>query len=99
MTNDAAETYLAGVQPRAVAVVTALDEAIREAHPAFDVAIKYKVLMYGLGGDWRHRVCAIGETNKGFALRFLAGVLMETRASCAAAPRCSRLGTSRSTMS
>jgi hypothetical protein len=35
------------------------------------------MLMYALGGDWRHWVCAIGETNKGVALRFLYGVLLD----------------------
>ncbi len=31
MKSDAVETYLAGIQPKGLAVVTSLDEAIREA--------------------------------------------------------------------
>jgi hypothetical protein len=75
--SSALQTYLAGRGPKAVSLVTALDQAIRTAHPDFDVAVKYKMLMYALGGDWRHWVCAIGETNKGVALRFLYGVLLD----------------------
>ena len=71
------QTYLAGRGPKVAALVTDLDLAIRAAHPNFDVAVKYKMLMYALGGDWRHWVCAIGETNKGVALRFLYGVLLD----------------------
>lgn len=77
MAGDALETYLAGVQPKAASLVMALDEAIRTAHPDFDVAVKYKMLMYALDGDSRHWVCAIGETNKSICLRFLYGVLLD----------------------
>jgi hypothetical protein len=73
----ALETYLAGVDDAAAPVVIALDEAIRKAHPALDVAIKYRMLMYGLNGDWRRWVCAIGSSNKSVALRFLYGVLLD----------------------
>lgn len=36
--GSALETYLEGVDAAAVPVVTALDRAVREAHPGFDVA-------------------------------------------------------------
>ena len=49
----ALETYLGGVDPAAVPLVLALDGVIREVHPGFDVAIKYRILMYALHGDWR----------------------------------------------
>lgn len=71
------EEYLAGIDPVAVPVVTALDDAVRAAHPAFDVAIKYRMLMYALDGDWRTWVCAIDATRKGVSLRFLYGVLLD----------------------
>jgi hypothetical protein len=58
----ALESYLAGVDPAAARTVTALDEAIRAAHPGFDVAIKYKILTYALAGDWRTWVCAVPGT-------------------------------------
>jgi hypothetical protein len=70
-------TYLAGVDPAARPVVVALDEAIRDAHPGFDVAIKYRILMYTLGGDWRTWVCAIDASRKTVGLRFLYGVLLD----------------------
>jgi hypothetical protein len=69
--------YLAGVDPAAGPLVVALDEAIRDAHPGFDVAIKYRILMYALGGDWRTWVCAIDASRKTVGLRFLYGVLLD----------------------
>ena len=77
MNGSALDTYLAGVDPAAAPLVVALDEAIRKAHPGFDVAIKYKILMYALRGDWRTWVCAIDATKKGVGLRFLYGVLLD----------------------
>ena len=73
----ALETYLGAVDPAAAPVVIALDAAIREAHPGFDVAIKYRILMYALNGDWRTWVCAIDATRKAVCLRFLYGVLLD----------------------
>jgi hypothetical protein len=76
--NDSAlGTYLVGVDPTTVPLVVALDEAVRKAHPDFDVAIKYRILMYALHGDWRTWVCAIDVTKKGACLRFLYGVLLD----------------------
>ena len=49
--SPALQTYLAGIDPAAEPLVTALDEAIRTAHPEFDVAVKYKIMMYALRGD------------------------------------------------
>ena len=71
------ETYLAGVDPAATTVVVALDAAVRDAHPGFDVAIKYGLLMYALDGDWRTWVCAVGATKAGVGLRFLYGVILD----------------------
>jgi hypothetical protein len=77
VSSSALETYLAGVSPAAAPLVVALDEAVRKAQPDLDVAIKYKLLMYALDGDWRTWVCAINETKKGVCLRFLYGVLLD----------------------
>jgi hypothetical protein len=70
-------TYLAGVDPAAGPLVVALDEAIRDAHPGFDVGIKYRILMYTLGGDFHTWVCAIDASRKIVGLRFLYGVLLD----------------------
>lgn len=75
--RSALEAYLASVDAAAAPLVVALDDAVRNAHPNFDVAVKYKMLMYTLGSDWRTWVCAIGATNKGICLRFLFGVLLD----------------------
>jgi hypothetical protein len=77
MNASALETYLVGVDPAAAPLVVALDEAVRKAHPGFDVAIRYRILMYALRGDWRTWVCAIDVTKKGACLRFLYGVLLD----------------------
>lgn len=77
MTDSVLDDYLAGVDPAAVPLSRALDAAIRAAHPAFDVAIKYRLLMYALHRDWRHWVCAVDARTSGVGLRFLYGVLLD----------------------
>ncbi len=77
MADSALDTYLAGIDPRARPLVIALDGAVRSAYPGFDVAIKYKILMYALRGDWRTWVCAIDATKKSVCLRFLYGVILD----------------------
>jgi len=77
MAGSALEGYLAGVaDPRAVAKVRELDRVIRAAHPDFQVAIKYRILMYALHGDWHTWVCAINAQRNRLALHFLYGVLL-----------------------
>lgn len=77
MTSPALETYLVDVDAEAAPALTALDAAITDAHPGFDIAVKYKILMYALNRDWRHWVCAINATKNGVCLRFLYGVMLE----------------------
>ena len=77
MNSPALEAYLAAIDPAAAPLVVALDEAIRAAHPDFDVAIRYRILMYALGGDWRTWVCAVDAARKRVRLRFLYGVLLD----------------------
>ena len=89
MTDTPLDAYLAeltarGIDPRAVPIVRALDRAIRDAGPELESAIKYKILMYGLHGDWRTWVCAVDATTKGVGLRFLYGVILDDPLSCAA---------------
>jgi hypothetical protein len=76
MRREALESYLKAADQRAKPLVADLDDAIRKAHPGFDVAVKYGLLMYALQGDWRTWVCAIGAGTSGVALRFLYGVLL-----------------------
>ena len=71
------EAYLAGVDPGAIAQVTALDAAIRAAHADFDTAVKYGILMYAIRSDWRHWVCAVDARRSVVSLRFLFGVLLD----------------------
>ena len=51
MNSPALQTYLAGVDAAAAPLVVALDEAIRNAHPDFDVAMSYTMLTYAQRGD------------------------------------------------
>ena len=76
MPRTALQTYLDGVNSLAEPTVLALDRAIRAAHPAFDVAVKYGILMYSVDGDWRAWVCAVDASRKRVSLRFLYGVLL-----------------------
>jgi hypothetical protein len=50
---------------------------VRTSQADFDVAVKYHILMYTLGADWRTWVCAIQATKKSACLRFLYGVLLD----------------------
>jgi hypothetical protein len=74
MTDDILTTYLATVDPRFPPLVRALHAAVREAAPELTVAVKYHMLMYAVGGDYRRWVCAIGVTKNAANLRFLYGV-------------------------
>ena len=77
MKDSVLDTYLAGVDPAAAPLVVALDEAVRAAQPDLDVAVKYRILMYALRGDWRTWICAIDASKKRCCLRFLYGVLLD----------------------
>jgi hypothetical protein len=72
--------YLETVDPRFASMVARLDEAVRAAAPALAPRISYGLLMYGLNGDYRNWVCAIGTTKKVVTLRFLWGNLLEDKA-------------------
>ena len=73
---SALEQYLAGIDEAARPTVRALDAAIRGVGPEFDVAVKYRLLMYTLEGKWRPWVVAVGTSSTAVQLRFLWGVLM-----------------------
>ena len=76
MDESALEAYLATIDPRAVPLVLDLDRVIMRTQPDLQTAVKYKILMYGLRGDFRTFVCALDVTKRGAALRFLYGVLL-----------------------
>jgi hypothetical protein len=72
------EDYIATlVDPRGEPVVRDLDRIIRKAHPDFDLAIKYKILMYALKGDFRTWVCAINSGRRQVSVNFLYGVMLD----------------------
>jgi hypothetical protein len=73
---SALDRYLAGVDEAARPTVRALDAAIRDAGAPFDVAVKYRMLMYTLDARWRPWVVAVGTSSTAVQLRFLWGVLM-----------------------
>lgn len=78
MTSSVLEDYLATIPDRRAArVVRELDRVIRSTHPEFDVAIKYKILMYSLRGDFGTWVCAINAGRRQVALNFLYGVMLD----------------------
>jgi hypothetical protein len=76
-TSSSLETYLAAVEPAAKPLVVGLDRAIRKAHSPFDVAIKYRLLMYALANDWRTWVCAVDARKSRVSVKFLYGVLLD----------------------
>ena len=76
MTEDIRDSYIAGLDPKWAPLLLALDRAIMAVRPDFGRRVAYGLLMYTLGGDTRHWVCATGATKKGVNLRFLWGVLL-----------------------
>jgi hypothetical protein len=78
MSDAALEAYIAGIDTSRAPLVMALDSAIVGAHKELDVAIKYRMLTYALGGDFYRWICAIdAHPRKAVCLRFLYGVLLD----------------------
>ena len=78
MSDAVLEEYIATLaDPRGERVVRELDRVIMRTHPDFDLAIKYKILMYALDGDFHTWVCSINAGRRKVALHFLYGVLLD----------------------
>ena len=78
MSDLVLEEYVATlVDPRGEGVVRELDRIIRATEPDLESAIKYKILMYGLNGDYRTWVCAVNSGRRHVALNFLHGVMLD----------------------
>ena len=78
MSDSVLEEYVRTLaDPRGEPVVRELDRIIKETQPDLDVAIKYKILMYGLNGDFHTFVCAINSGRRRVSLNFLYGVMLE----------------------
>jgi len=78
MSDSVLEEYLSTLaDPRGEPVVRELDRIIRGSQPELDTAIKYKILMYGLEGDFHTFVCAINSGRRRVSLNFLYGVMLE----------------------
>lgn len=78
MSESALDEYVTTLaDPRGERAVRELDRIIRAAGPDLEPAIKYKILMYGLDGDFRTWVCAINSGRRHVALNFLYGVMLD----------------------
>ena len=78
MSGAVLDEYLATLaDPRGEPVVRELDRIIRATEPGLSMAIKYKILMYGLGGDFHTWVCAINSGRRHVAVNFLYGVMLD----------------------
>jgi hypothetical protein len=78
MSGPVLEEYIASlVDPRGEPVVRELERIITETRPDLGAAIKYKILMYGLRGDFHTWVCAINSGRRRVSLNFLYGVMLE----------------------
>jgi hypothetical protein len=78
MSGPILEEYIASlVDPRGEPVVRQLDRIIREARPDLGTGIMYKILMYGLNGDFHTWVCAINSGRRRVSLNFLYGVMLQ----------------------
>jgi len=78
MSDALLEEYIGQlVDPRGQPVVRQLDRIIRATEPGLGMAIKYKILMYGLAGDFHTWVCAINSGRRHVSVNFLYGVMLE----------------------
>lgn len=78
MRESVLEEYLSTIpDSRGEPVVRELDRIIRAAEPDLQAAIKYRILMYGLNGDFRTWVCAINSGRRHVAVNFLYGVMLD----------------------
>jgi hypothetical protein len=77
MSEQARDEYIASVDPRWAEMIVALDGAVMAAEPRLEKRIAYRLLMYTLGGDKSHWVCAIGPTKQALTLRFLWGIMLD----------------------
>ncbi len=78
MSGSVLDEYLATLaDPRGECVVRELDRIIRAAEPQLGMAIKYKILMYGLAGDFHTWVCAINSGRRHVSVNFLYGVMLD----------------------
>ena len=78
MSGSVLEEYLTTIpDPRAERNVRELDRVLMLTHPEFGRAIKYKILMYALDGDFGTWVCAINAGRRHVAVNFLYGVMLD----------------------
>lgn len=88
--SAALDGFLSLVDPTLVPAVRTLHEAVTGSGAPLDLAVKYGMLTYALGGDFRHWVCAVDVGRSGFKayqgavpakrvlrVRFLYGVLLD----------------------
>ena len=78
MSDSVLEEYIGTlVDPRGEPVVRQLDRIIQATEPMLEAAVKYKILMYGLRGDFRTWVCAINSGRRHVSVNFLYGVMLD----------------------
>ena len=78
MDGSARDEYIATLDPELAPVVRSLDAAIMAVRFDFDARFAYGILLYALGRDFRHWVCAVdcgrpGAKNRAVHVRFLYG--------------------------
>ena len=84
------DDYLGRIDPALAPAVRKVHRAVLASGAPFIVAVKWRMLAYALGGDFRHWVCAVDvgrSGHKGYAgavpaerylyVRFLYGVMLD----------------------
>ena len=71
------DDYLATVDPSYHDLVRVAHQAILASGEPFDIAIKYRMLMYTRGGDWRNWIIAVSQMKRAVNVRFLGGTLLD----------------------
>ncbi|WP_448624565.1 DUF1801 domain-containing protein [Geodermatophilus sp. URMC 64] len=73
---SALNEYLTRYDAAAGARMRELDAAIRAAAPELESAVKWRVFVYTVDGDWKHWIVGLNATKDAVHLRFLYGVLL-----------------------
>ena len=78
MIDAAVDAYLEAIDEGRAPIVLELDRLVMSEAPALRAAVKYRILMYALAGDYRAWVVAIvAHPKKAVSLRFLYGALLD----------------------
>ncbi len=70
------ESFLEGLSPEHRSIACNIRQAVLEAVPDLEEAIKWRRLTFTRTGNWHHWICGIGVSKNGVTLHFHKGALL-----------------------